>query len=185
MIPVTRVLSIAAVVATLQLVAPGGEPYVVSGFSQTTQQRPGPPDDPNPPTVQEQELLLGTWELDLARSTFQPGPAPRGEIRSYQEEHEGIKAIILTTHADGSKTQMEYLASFNDVTAVVTGSQQTNAIRLRKIDTYTAEGELSLNGKPVGRARRVISPDGQTLTITLDRTAPVVAHNVNVYKRVK
>ena len=171
MVNVIRALSIAAVVLTLQLGA-------------VAQQRSSPPDETNPPTVQDQELLLGGWELDLSRSTFSPGPPPRGEIRSYQEEHEGIKAIILTTNADGSKTRMEYVASFNVPTAVVSGSPQTDAIRLKIIDPYTAEGDLSYQGKPVGRTRRVVAKDGQTMTITLDRTAPAPVHNVFVYKRV-
>jgi hypothetical protein len=168
---VIRALSIPAVVMTLQLGA-------------AAQQRSSPPDETNPPTVQDQELVLGAWELDPSRSVFSPGPPLRGEIRSYQEEHEGIKAIILTTNPDGSKTRMEYVASFNDITAVVSGSSQTDAIRLHKIDPYTAESQLSFGGKVVGRARRVVSKDGQTLTITLDRTAPSVVHNVYVYKRV-
>lgn len=166
-----RALSIAAVVMTLQLGA-------------AAQQRSSAPDEPNPPTVQDQELVLGAWELDLSRSTFSPGPALRGEIRSYQEEHEGIKAIILTTNPDGSKTRMEYVASFNVPTAMVTGSQQTDAIRLKIVDPYTAEGELLYQGKPVGRTRRVVARDGQTMTITLDRTAPTALHNVYLYKRV-
>jgi hypothetical protein len=166
-----RAISVAAVVATLQLGA-------------AAQQRSSPPaDETNPPTVQDQEPLLGAWELDLSKSTFSPGPPPQGEVRSYQEEHEGIKAIILTTHADGSKTRMEYVASFNTPTAMVSGSQQTDAVRMKFVDSYTAEGELSYQGKPVGRTRRVVSKDGMTMTITLDRTAPTVAHNVFVYRR--
>ena len=172
MIKLTRALSVVAVVTTLQLGA-------------AAQQRSSQPSDEiNPPTVQDQEPVLGAWELDLARSTFTPGPPPRGEIRSYQEEHEGIKGIILTTNADGSKTRMEYVSSFNDLTAVVSGSSQTDAIRLRKVDPYTAEGRLSFNGQLVGQTRRVVSPDGQTLTITLERTAPARVHNVEVFKRV-
>jgi hypothetical protein len=172
MTKVSRALSIAVVMTTLQLGA-------------AAQQRSTPPaDEINAPTVQDHDLVLGAWELDLSRSTFSPGPPPRAEIRSYQEEHEGIKAIILTTNADGSKTRMEYVASFNDVMSMVTGSSQTDAIRLRKIDEYTAESQLSFQGKPVGRAQRVVSRDGQTMTITLDRTAPVGVHSVYVFKRV-
>jgi hypothetical protein len=167
-----RICCAAAVIAMLQLGA-------------AAQQRPSvPPDEANPPTAQDQDLVLGAWELDLTRSTFSPGPAPRSEIRSYQEEHEGIKAEILTVNADGSKVHMEYMASFNDVLAVVTGSQQTDAIRMRRIDAYTAESRLSYQGQPVGVARREVSRDGQTLTITLDRSAPTAAHNVEVYRRV-
>src|SRR5689334_7483021 len=77
------------------------------------QQARPPQDETNSPTVQEQDMLLGAWELDLDRSTFSPGPPPKGEVRSYQEEHEGIKADIVTTNADGTKVRMEYLSSFN------------------------------------------------------------------------
>ena len=88
------------------------------------------------------------------------------------------------TDADGMKTRMEYVASFNVPTATVAGSQQTDAIRLKIVDRYTAEGELSYQGKPVGRTRRVVSQDGMTMTITLDRTAPATVHNVFVYRRI-
>ena len=168
----TRVCCVAVVVATLQLGA------------AAQQRSSAPQEEANPPTVQDQDLVLGAWELDLSRSTFSPGPPPRSEIRSYQEEHEGIKAEILTVNADGSKTHMLYTASFNDVVAVVTGSQQTDAIRMRKVDPYTAESRLSYQGQPVGIARRAVSPDGQTLTITLERSAPTVVQNVEVYRRV-
>ena len=156
--------------------------FVPSGVS--AQRSSVSPDQSNPPTVQEQDLFLGTWELDLTRSSFMPGPPPRSEIRSYQDEHEGIKAEILTTNADGSRTHMEYVASYNDVVAVVTGTGRTDALRMRRVDPFTAETQLSYAGQVVGRARREISRDGLTLTITLDRTAPMVVHNVEVYKRI-
>ena len=68
---------------------------------------------------------------------------------------------------------------------MVTGSQQTDEIRMRRVDPYTAESNLSYGGKSVGRTRRVVSKDGQTMTITLDRTAPTMVHNVDVFKRVE
>ena len=166
--------SVVAVVVTLQF-----------QLGAAAQQRSSlPADESSPPAVQNQDLMLGAWELDLSRSTFSPGPPPRGEIRSYQEEHEGIKAIILTTDADGTKTRMEYVSSFNAPTATVAGSQQTDAIRLKIVDRFTAEGELSYQGKSVGRTRRVVSKDGMTMTITLDRTAPTAVHDVFVYRRI-
>lgn len=175
MITLLRAFCAATVIAALPLGA-------------TAQQRPSTAEqreDINPPTVQEQDFVLGAWELDLSRSSFMPGPPPRAEIRSYQEEHEGIKADIVTTHADGNRTHMEYVSSFNELTAMVTGGQRSDAIRLRKIDPFTVEGQLFYQGKESGRTRRVASQDGQTLTITLDRTAPTVEHNVYVYRRVR
>jgi len=133
------------------------------------------------PTVQDQDLVLGTWVLDLKRSTFQPGPAPRGQVRSYQQEHEGIKAQIKTVQPDGNEVVIEYVASYNDVVALVTGAGGLDAVKMRKIDANTAEETLMSGGNPVGMARRVISPDGKTRTIALTRTAPTPVKNVEVY----
>ena len=56
---------------------------------------------------------------------------------------------------------------------------------LKKIDDYTAESSLSHAGMVYGTARRVISPDGNTLTITFERkTANDTVRNIAVYRRV-
>jgi hypothetical protein len=133
--------------------------------------------------ITEVDPVVGTWELDTTASTFAPGPPPKSEIRLYEPEHEGIKATVVTIYADGRRSIFEYVTSYNDVIAAVTGSDTSDAIRMRKVDTFTAEAELSLAGRNVGRTRRVISQDGQTMTIELHRTAPVVVNNVTVYRR--
>ena len=134
-------------------------------------------------SVTDVDPVVGTWELDVAASIFVPGPPPKSEIRLYEPEHEGIKATVATTYADGRRTVFEYITSYNDVTAAVTGSETSDAIRMRQIDAFTAEAELSLAGRVVGQTRRVVSPDGMTMTITLRRDAPVAVNNVTVYRR--
>ena len=62
-------------------------------------------------------------------------------------------------------------------------SDTSAAIQMRKVDAFTAEAELSLAGRIVGRTRRVFSQDGQTMTIELRRNAPAVVNNVTVYRR--
>jgi hypothetical protein len=133
--------------------------------------------------INEADPVVGTWELDVTASTFDPGPPPKSELRVYEPEHEGIKATVVTTYADGRRSIFEYITSYNDVIAAVTGSDTSDAIRMRKVDAFTAEAELSLAGLNVGQTRRVISQDGQTMTIELHRTAPVVVNNVTVYRR--
>ncbi len=133
--------------------------------------------------ITEADPVVGTWELDLTASTFSPGPPPRSEIRAYEPEHEGIKATVVTVYADGHRSIFEYVTSYNDVTAAVTGSDTTDAVRMRKVDAFTAEAELSFAGRNVGRTRRVIAQDGQTMTIELHRNAPVAVNNVTVYRR--
>ena len=135
------------------------------------------------PSSSEIDPVVGSWQLDVQASTFQPGPPPKSEFRLYEAEHEGIKATVVTTYADGRTTTFEYITSFNDVTSAVTGSETSDAIRMRKVDPNTAEAELFLDGRVVGQTRRVISDDGEIMTITLKRTAPVAVSNVTVYRR--
>ena len=136
-----------------------------------------------PPSATEIDPILGRWELDVRASRFDPGPPPQRELRLYEPEHEGIKATVATTDASGRTTTFEYVTSYNDVVSSVTGSETSDAIRMRKIDAYTAEADLSLNGRVVGRTRRVVSRDGQTMTITLRREAPVRVTNELIYRR--
>jgi hypothetical protein len=135
------------------------------------------------PSSIEVDPVIGSWQLDVAASAFDPGPPPKSEFRLYEAEHEGIKATVVTTYADGRTTTFEYVTSFNDVTSAVTGSGTSDAVRMRKVDTNTAEADLFLGGQVVGQTRRVISTDGQTMTITLKRSAPVAVSNVTVYRR--
>ena len=131
----------------------------------------------------DSDPILGRWELDLSKSTFNPGPPPQRELRLYEPEHEGIKATVAITDANGRTTTFEYVTSYNDVVSAVTGSETSDSVRMRKIDTYTTEGELSQGGRVVGHTRRVVSRDGQTMTITLRRELPTRVSNELIYRR--
>ena len=133
--------------------------------------------------IPELDAVIGTWQLDLARSTFNPGPSPTAEVRIYEPEHEGIKTTIRTQHADGTATTVEFVASYNEVIAAVTGSTTVDAIQMKRVDDLTAEAVLRQGVAAVGTARRVIARDGRTMTITVTRTGPQPGSNVSVYRR--
>ena len=48
-----------------------------------------------------EKVLLGTWRLDLAKSKYFPGPAPRSETRVYTADQDGVLGVINRVHADG------------------------------------------------------------------------------------
>jgi hypothetical protein len=135
-------------------------------------------------SVRGEQVLLGTWELDLARSRYLPGPAPRSETRTYKADSGGVQGTIRRTHANGRVETIEWRADYDHEQAV-TGTTAYDAIVLKKIDEFTAESTLSHAGMVYGTARRVISPDGNTLTITFERkTANDTIRNIAVYRRV-
>ena len=40
------------------------------------------------------DLVLGTWHLNVARSKFNPGPAPKSSKRTYELYRDGIKTTV-------------------------------------------------------------------------------------------
>ncbi|MGH9323834.1 MAG: hypothetical protein ACRD21_13225 [Vicinamibacteria bacterium] len=132
-----------------------------------------------------EDLVLGTWVLDLAESTYRPGPPPKSQKRTYEPHGEGVKATITTVDAEGRTLSAEYVADYDSLEYPLTGSTQIDAIALKRVNDTTAEATLTHARKVIGTARRVISPDGKTMTITFKGNDPQgrAVHNVAVYRK--
>ena len=113
----------------------------------------------------QQQVVLGTWHLNLAKSRYTPGPPPQTESRTYRLDADGLKGIIKRTYSDGRSETIEYLANYDRVYPV-TGAIGYDAILLKRVDDRTSEATLTHAGKTFGYARRVISADGKTMTIS-------------------
>ena len=100
--------------------------------------------------------LLGTWVLNVAKSKFVPGPAPKSQRRTYEAHPQGVKATIQTVYADGRSASMQYTANYDGVEYPVTGSPDSDAIALKKINDLTAEATLMHAGKIMATVRRVV-----------------------------
>ena len=117
-------------------------------------------------SVTSDDRVLGTWNLDVAKSKFSPGPAPKSQRRTYEARPEGMRTTIRTTYADGHMDTVEYVAKYDSLEYPVYGSIEVDALALTKVDAYTAEATLTHAGKIIGKGRRVLSNDGKTMTIT-------------------
>ena len=109
--------------------------------------------------------VIGTWKLNLAKSTFGGGPALKSQIRTYSQSAQGITLNMKTVSADGKETttQTTYHLDGKDYPSM--GNPDFDSLSGMQIDTNTAEFTLKRVGKPVGKIRRTVSKDGQTLTL--------------------
>src|SRR5687767_901275 len=119
------------------------------------------------PASFDDNRVIGTWRLVVEKSRYNPGPPPQSQIRIYEPQPKGVKTTIRTVLADGETTSVSYTANYDSVEYRVTGSPTTDGIKLTQLDPNTAEAKLMHAGRIVGTARRVVSPDGRTMTITL------------------
>jgi hypothetical protein len=114
----------------------------------------------------EDRLLLGTWKVNLAKSKYRIGSPPQNQTRTYEPQGEGVKATIRTTYPNGRSTTVGYVANYDSLEYAVTGSPDADTIALKKVAPRTAAVVLSHAGKVMATVRRVISEDGQTMTIS-------------------
>ena len=54
------------------------------------------------PAFAQDNPLAGTWKLDVTRSTFDPGPAPKSLTRKVERQADGVKYTFDGVTADGN-----------------------------------------------------------------------------------
>jgi hypothetical protein len=111
--------------------------------------------------------VVGTWKLNLAKSTFGGGPALKSQIRTYSRSARGLTLKMKTVSADGKETTTQATYQLNGTDHPSMGNPDFDNLSGMQIDTNTAEFTLKRAGKPVGKIRRTVSKDDQTLTINL------------------
>ena len=110
--------------------------------------------------------LVGTWKLDLAHSTYKPGPAPRGQLVAIEAAGKGIKVSVHTVGADGTEVKWAYSSARDGKDAPVTNNPNYDAANVTQ--TSPTEGTIAYKkgGKTVVTVKTSVSKDGKKLTVT-------------------
>jgi hypothetical protein len=128
---------------------------------------------------------IGTWKLNVAKSKFSPGPAPKSQTVTFAAAGQGVKVTTEGVGADGTKTAQSYTANYDGKDVPLTGSATTDTVSLKRINATTVERTDKKAGKVVQTITRVMSADGKTLTITTKGTNAQgqAVNNVGVYEK--
>ena len=113
---------------------------------------------------------VGTWHLNVAKSTYSPGPAPKSQVLTIEAAGAGEKVTSESVLATGAKTVSVYTASYDGQPHPLTGSDTADAVTLKRVDANTSERTDSKGGKAVQTLVRVVSKDGKTMTVTIKGT---------------
>jgi hypothetical protein len=116
--------------------------------------------------AQAPKALIGTWKLNVAKSKFSPGPAPKSMTIVYSAEGEGLKVVADLTPPEGSAQHWEMSGKYDGKDNPVTGNPLADTISFKKVDDRTGESTFKKAGKVTATNHRVLSADGKTLTIT-------------------
>ena len=123
---------------------------------------------PRPLTGQAQAPLFGTWTLNLAKSTYSPGPPPfkRATYKIEPWEKDAVRITQDMVRPRGGIAHFEWTGRFDGRDYALQGIEDyavSNAYR--QLDDRTFEVVQKVDGAEAITSRMTISPDGRTLTM--------------------
>ena len=129
--------------------------------------------------------LVGTWKLNVAKSTFSPGPTPKSMTIVYTPTSESLKISVEVVPATGSTQKWEMSGAYDGKDHPVTGNPDADVISMKRVNDTSGESTFKKGGKVMAVNTRVLSADGKTLTITSKGTTSdgKPRNDVAVYER--
>ena len=118
--------------------------------------------------AQARDPRTGTWQLNIAKSTYKPGPAPKSQTVRVEPSGQGERVRSEAVNINGTRVVTEYTAAFDGTDYPLKGSPVANAVSLKRIDARTTERVDKKDGHIVLVYKRVVSDDGKTMTVTVN-----------------
>jgi hypothetical protein len=108
--------------------------------------------------------IIGTWQLNVAKSKFSPGHELTAGTRVYSEADGLYTLEQKLTGRDGKVTSSTATYREGKEVKQAPGGAADAAVA-KKINARTWDFEIKKDGKVVGRVHRVVSADGKSVTL--------------------
>lgn len=133
---------------------------------------------------------FGTWTLDIAKSTFDPGPPPKSQRRIEERVGSQMKTVVEGVDARGNKIAYEFTLPADGKDYPIAGAgvpYGSDTVAFVEVDAFTLDATFKKAGTVTGTARAVMSGDGTTLTVTSKGTnaAGQRTNNVTIWTRTR
>ena len=120
--------------------------------------------------AQATDPLIGTWELNAAKSTFKTGPRLKSSTRTFEAVPNGLKYSGKSVRDDGTTSATQWTAIFDGKDYPVTGDPSADTISLKRVDRFNTEGTFKKAGKVISHLTRVVTKDGKVWTLAVEGT---------------
>jgi hypothetical protein len=129
--------------------------------------------------------VIGTWQINVAKSKFSPGPAPKSDTRIYAATAQGTAMTWTSVGADGKETVAKSTFKADGKEYPMTGAANFDTLSLKQVDDHTVQSTQKKDSKVVGTTTRSVSKDGKVLTLKSKGTSAtgVPYDNVMVYDK--
>lgn len=120
-----------------------------------------------PGAVLASDPSMGTWKLNVAKSKFSPGPAPKNITTTFEPSGKGVKWTGVRVNEDGKSSKAEFTANYDRKDYPVKGSPTTDAVALRRINALTTERINKKDGNVVSTEIREVAKNGKSYVTTV------------------
>ena len=108
----------------------------------------------------------GTWKLNLEKSKYTEGQAPKSSTLVYEPAGAGIKVTVDQMPANGPAIHYAYSANYDGTDVAVVGSPNGDTAARTRVDATTTKLVNKKDGQIMSTLTLVDSADAKTLTIT-------------------
>jgi hypothetical protein len=136
-------------------------------------------------SAQDSDPFAGTWTLNVAKSKYDPGPAPKSGSVTFSSKGTSITAVITGVSATGENLKWGYTGMIDGKDHPMTGTPDGDTIMLRRISPTSIETTYKLKGKATLVNVRSVSADGKTMTVTTKgmNAAGQKVNNVQIFEK--
>ena len=114
--------------------------------------------------AQSPDPLVATWTVNMARSKYDPGPAPKSLTMTVTPTGDGYTITQDEVAADGQKSHVVIALRPDGREYPSTTATVPTTVATTRIDSRTYERVTRVNGKVAMTSRTVVAPDGKTRT---------------------
>ena len=114
--------------------------------------------------AQAQDQGIGTWRLNVSKTTMSPGPKPVSSTVTIEASDGGIKQVTEQSLGLGA-SKSEFTARFDGKDYPIRGNPNADVVALKRIDDRSYEVIGKKGGKVTITSRVTLSADGKTRTV--------------------
>ena len=114
------------------------------------------------------DVNMGTWKLNEAKSKVSPG-APKNNMVVIASAGDSVKVTVDGVGADGKPAHNEWTGKFDGKGYPVTGDPVSDTRAYKPVNDHTL-ALTEKKGDKTTNTGRVVSADGKTRTVTVNRT---------------
>ena len=116
--------------------------------------------------AQSTNAFIGTWQLNVPKSTYRPGPKPKSGVLKVEYSGNMRKSVFDSVTADGSQMRSEYAAPEDGKDYPLKGNPNADMLALRRVAPGTIARIDKRRGQVVMVMMLRLSGDGKTMTVT-------------------